>query len=196
HQALMNIAYDFWRETDTFANFDLLEEKYGAITKFAVMTGNFNYQVCNGGIIQYYDNGYGDEGRSGCFSKHDPEMPRFLEFKSLVEQLNLHHTVSGAKVYKILNKIFISLDDDRYIEEDQDCCTCNGSGFNEETSRPCEECGGKGWIRESTDNPDYGCVANTDYLNTLDSEYYKVNEEWMVMLNRFFSLWIEYNILP
>jgi hypothetical protein len=63
HQMLMNKAYDLW-QTEVgkrlrYENFlDLINEKLGSIYYHAVITGNLNYQVENGGFSQWYFNGY------------------------------------------------------------------------------------------------------------------------------------------
>lgn len=173
-----------------------IEEQFGAIVVFAIMTGNFNYQVCNGGIIQYYENGYGDIARTGCFHKHDPEMPMLDYFKEYIRNLHLDKPPIGEKVYDILNRIHIAVDEERTIEEKQDCCYCDGSGFNAVEKRSCRECNGKGYIIEQIDNPDYGTICNEKYIEVLDEKYYEVNEEWMEMLNRFFGIWISYKKVP
>lgn len=59
HDELMNAAYDRWRENNWSR-----EEFLDQLTpqeKFAVCTGNLNYQVENGGFSQWCENGYGTE---------------------------------------------------------------------------------------------------------------------------------------
>lgn len=58
HQSLMNSAYERWKVSDKMSK----EEFHDTLTpveRFAVHTGNFNYQVCNGGFMQWWDNRYG-----------------------------------------------------------------------------------------------------------------------------------------
>jgi len=60
HQTLLNKAYSLWGDNNlTYRNFltKVLEE-LGELYFNAVITGNFNYQVCNGGFGQWHDNGY------------------------------------------------------------------------------------------------------------------------------------------
>lgn len=55
-QALMNVAYDRWHKNEWS-----YEEMLDACTQSereAVLLGNLNYQVNNGGFIQWVDNGY------------------------------------------------------------------------------------------------------------------------------------------
>jgi len=57
HQQLMDTAYAKWNNDLTLSKegfFDLLDAK----ERFAVFTGNLNYQVGNGGFSQWHFNGY------------------------------------------------------------------------------------------------------------------------------------------
>lgn len=57
HQQLMNEAYDVFKSGrgDDYEGFvDGLDDRHRA----AVILGNFNYQVENGGFLQWHDNGY------------------------------------------------------------------------------------------------------------------------------------------
>lgn len=60
HQALMNQAYDRWKDHPEWSKEDFLDQLNGD-EKIAVTTGNLNYQVCNGGFAQWYGNRYGTE---------------------------------------------------------------------------------------------------------------------------------------
>lgn len=61
HQTLMNESYQLWTDEKgfTYENFLLeVEENLSENHLNAVITGNLNYQVENGGFRQWYDNGY------------------------------------------------------------------------------------------------------------------------------------------
>lgn len=61
HQKLMDEAYELWEKYDIHSKKDFLNkvnEKLGELHFYAVITGNLNYQVENGGFIQWIDNGY------------------------------------------------------------------------------------------------------------------------------------------
>lgn len=63
HQELMNKAYELWKKEENkklkYSDFlDLILKELGEIYFHAVITGNLNYQVCNGGFNQWHDNGY------------------------------------------------------------------------------------------------------------------------------------------
>lgn len=56
-QALMTQAYDTWNQMPHLSYADWLK-KLNRDQRDAVLIGNFNYQVENGGVQQYVDNGY------------------------------------------------------------------------------------------------------------------------------------------
>ena len=60
-QAIMDAAYDKWNDAWSYERF--LEEITGT-ERQAVLIGNLNYQVDNGGIQQYVDNGYATQYHS------------------------------------------------------------------------------------------------------------------------------------
>ena len=56
-QKLMDQAYDRWRAADGMGKQDFWDQ-LDAAEKIAVFAGNLNYQVENGGFMQWIDNGY------------------------------------------------------------------------------------------------------------------------------------------
>lgn len=61
HQKLMDESYDWWRSQEGMRQhqfIDKLSEQFTEFHKIAVILGNLNYQVCNGGFAQYDGNGY------------------------------------------------------------------------------------------------------------------------------------------
>ena len=63
HQNLMNKAYDLWSTEDgkklSYSDFlDAVSDKFGKLYFDAVITGNLNYQVENGGFSQWHYNNY------------------------------------------------------------------------------------------------------------------------------------------
>ncbi len=81
-QALMNQAYSRWpiRPGITLRDFwDILN----ADERLAVFVGTFNAQVCNGGFIQWYDNGYAK-----------PEVMDYLNRLCRRMDTELSHTVA------------------------------------------------------------------------------------------------------
>jgi len=137
HQDLMNEAYEIWQKNN-WSDKEFIEKLEGTIHKYAVILGNLNYQVENGGWDQWWSNGYGT---------------RDWEFLlTLLPQIN---TPSALQVLKILKKavtILIELYDSN-----------NNSDEEEEEDR---------W-------------ELLEKLDTLDDEYYGVNEQFMKDVDKF-----------
>lgn len=107
-QVLMNQAYDRWQENNDKIKKDLKNKKItedeakekmwgykdcivqcSSEEKIAVMIGNFNYQVENGGFSQYYDNRYAD----------------FAD-----QLLVVLKKVQGAKIFKVMPRVVALLE--------------------------------------------------------------------------------------
>jgi hypothetical protein len=59
HQELMDKAYELYDDSLSYENFLYeITKKLGQLYVDAVITGNLNYQVENGGFTQWYENGY------------------------------------------------------------------------------------------------------------------------------------------
>lgn len=183
-------------------------EKYGLAFKTFVQLGNYNYQVCNDGHYQYFDNGYASDG-GGCFQSHDPECALHHEMIEAFNDVILDNSPEEFKEalrrgFKIMSKFNITVDEERYVDEECDECSaygtvdcqhCNGNGVvegddGEETT--CPECGGRGTVtcdscggegRVEVDNENYGQPDNLVSLEKLDDEWYEQDDEFMTALN-------------
>ena len=95
-QFIMDHAYDKWKDNNMSR-----EEFLNQLTdyeKIAVKFGNFNYQVENGGLFQWDDNGYSDDLDSlydfindSSYSKKDKFLEildNFSNVKSAIEELD------------------------------------------------------------------------------------------------------------
>ena len=61
HQKLMDEAYELYRKHDKWSYEEFITNVPNLLSKlhlYAVVVGNLNYQVENGGWMQWYDNGY------------------------------------------------------------------------------------------------------------------------------------------
>lgn len=61
HQKMMDESYEIWKKSSRLSYLDFLEKvnnELGDGYVNAVITGNLNYQVTNGGFYQWYDNRY------------------------------------------------------------------------------------------------------------------------------------------
>ena len=118
HQTIMNIMYEQWQKEDAMSYNDILnwfETTYGSLSKFAVLIGKYNQQVCNGGHIQYFNNGYAD-GKGGFMSDHDPSIPLHKELIQLFTNANLDDDIS-QQVLRILKCFEIELDEEEELED-------------------------------------------------------------------------------
>ena len=97
HQTLMDSAYaKYTSELSSEAWMKLLTPS----EKKAVVLGNFNYQVENGGVIQWIDNGY-------C-----------MDIVDLISVLKEMNTENSKKVVKFLKKVLPKID----LEQDRIGC--------------------------------------------------------------------------
>ncbi len=180
HQRILNACYADWQdERNNWGYAEMLEnanEKYGELAKFATLVGKYNQQVCNGGHIQYWDNGYASAGSDGCGSHHkDTELHE--ELLNLLSKYGLRtSTKHGEFVYNLMQKFLNG------AQESGSCYECEGQGVFYETDDEGEEyedeccvCGG--------DGVDENGIGDVEHL---DSPYYTVYEEWEVELEAFF----------
>lgn len=199
HQSLLELGYSQWqKEGHDWSYSDMITwvtKTYGTLVAFAILVGKYNQQVCNGGHVQYFDNGYG----GGTPGNPDFEIP-------LHQQLVRYMAEFGFAEHPV-NAIMVALEFDVVPEDEYeiyDCCTCGGDGdavfdceacdttgddCNEcegagKLSETCEECGGDGEIEECIANR--GDICNEGELNALDDRYYRVCDAWMVELEAFF----------
>lgn len=183
-------------------------EKYGELFFILTTVGKYNQQVCNGGHIQYFDNGYAD-GTGGCFQEHDASLPlhreMVREFNRQFLPLAKGDEESGvlAAASKIMGRLRISIDASEEVDETccdccgsgkTDCQSCGGTGYKEgegedeecgvcggEGLVECESCGGRGHCLEQNENR--GRVMNTDLLGELDDAWYEIDDKAMRAIN-------------
>jgi hypothetical protein len=94
HQTMMDKAYELWSKPEenkrmSYEGFlEMVSEELGDNYVDAVITGNMNYQVENGGWFQWHDNGYSVtiEELISFFEK--PEFNNYIEIKKLREILS------------------------------------------------------------------------------------------------------------
>lgn len=59
-QYIMNSSYEIWHSDPSLSRIQFLD-KLSSYEKLAVQLGNFNYQVENGGLMQWDENGYSED---------------------------------------------------------------------------------------------------------------------------------------
>ena len=181
-QQLMNSAFEKWDKKNI--SYDDFLDLISDLEREAVIFGNFNYQVENGGHSQWIGNGYA--------SSTIDDLIEFLkktintEISNLVAD-NLEREVVSFVVKKEMKGCF-----DSYYEQEK-CCNCDGSGIvengyhgyddDDEDDRDdddyeyCEDCDGTGTYENRPDQ---------DMIEKIDKEYYKINNELMEEINEYF----------
>ena len=118
-QYVMNSVYDKW-DNSVMDRKDFIKQ-LSDYEKIAVMFGNFNYQVENGGLHQWYDNGYYDDlvflnsflGMSNYSRKN--------EFREILEYINhIHDSIENLDNYDdwYEEDVQTRLDSFKYLDSD------------------------------------------------------------------------------
>jgi hypothetical protein len=143
HQELMNEFYDFWQGSGLERKVALA--KFDDLHQAAVMLGNLNYQVTNGGFNQWNFNGYSEDIEELLGICDNGIALELNDFKTLKE---------------LLIKFKEAPEPENYYQE-YDCPECYGHGTveeydenGEEENVTCDECGGSGELEEEMDNED------------------------------------------
>ena len=100
-QALMDEMYDKWQKGDNKSKWEVLDD-FSEAHKIAVVFGNFNYQVENGGIEQWIYNGYFQD-----------DAEKFIEFLEIGAETDDRCRNILDKVYQ-LDQYAHETDCDRY----------------------------------------------------------------------------------
>jgi len=167
-QSINDFAYNKFALSNNWDYADLINwlgENYGDLIKFTVLLASLNGQVCNGGIMQYYHNGYGD-GHGGCMEEHTPEIPLFRETLKLADKYS-YAMPSLIKLINISKNFKIEIDNDRCTTE-----LC----LDEEDYE---------YYEEEVINDNYGDILNHDELSEFDSKYYEFNADIINELEMF-----------
>lgn len=206
-QGLLNVIHSFWDDKMSYDNIiDFVKNKFGNIPLFALFLGKYNYQVENGGHMQYYDNGYASANSRG-FGRTYENIDIHEDFVELFKALAMDEILTnGSEALDIIKDFDLDLENE--IETcsycngsgQENCYTCNGNGVidctecggdgeidGEECSNcggdgvtPCEECDGNG-----THNCDE-CDGSGEYDtgNTVPSN----KEDWERLDNRWYEI--------
>ena len=141
HQKLMDKAYDDERiRADKHYNgnwsYNRMLNKASDVERFAVVLGNWNYQVENGGINQWVDNGY-------CTGISD--------LREALEKMDTKHSNTIIKYLDEVQEYLL----DEVISGLAESCGCGGNYYDDDkcgySSDLCYECGGSGEV----ENPEY-----------------------------------------
>jgi len=198
HQLLMDKAYNDERarvDASTNGNeswsYNRMINEATELEQLAVVLGNLNYQVENGGFNQWVDNGY-------CTS-----------YPIIEEALTALNTETSKKVYDMLTEVGEYLDDsvldgtmksngcggwyfddEKCGRETDTCYGCGGSGeidnpdfdwddsdnCTEDEMLTCDDCEGTGEVEGDVDYPNF----SGDYrCNDLDNAFYDINDQFL-----------------
>jgi hypothetical protein len=122
-QRLVDLGYREWQKPENckWSYEEMVEqagETYGEVVKLLILLGACHHQVCNGGWIQYFDNGYASKaGR--CRDSDDITLHR--EMLALLTKYGIHQTRTGAAVYPILREFRVVIGDTEEEEDDGGC---------------------------------------------------------------------------
>lgn len=74
-QAVLDIGFEWWQgqpKDSRIGYADMIghmRKEYGEMSVLLILLGKANQQICNGGVLQYFDNGYASAGARGCMSE-------------------------------------------------------------------------------------------------------------------------------
>ena len=178
HQDLLTIAYADWQSAGDWSYADMLKntrEKYSELVEFAVLIGKYNQQVCNGGHLQYWDNGYAGAGSGAfCYPTDAVLHERLIE---LFNKFEFNKLKFGNAVYVGLMSFLQS------AKLPGDCYECHGAGGWDES----DDDGGNPWFDECGNCGGSGDDdTNIEDVSHLDSAYFDVSSEWEAAMEKFF----------
>jgi len=209
-QTIMDICYEDWQDNGpakdkSWGEFiEYILHTYGDEAAIVVFFGAANYQIGNGGIMQYLDNGYASEKR-GYFSNNSYDTDLQDQMLELASREGIFKTDTGVKVFTIFESIAdvvqgvheecYSCHNKRYVK----CPECDGEGTVEDEDEDgnidqvdCEECHGEGTA------PCYDCneegqleedakegELDHKWLDRLDNMYYEIDDAWLKELDQY-----------
>jgi hypothetical protein len=155
---------------------------------------DYDYQVCNGGHMQYADNGYHSTMQHGCMGYTSDEDDIHQELVKLAGLFLTKYPIPLAENFlSTLTDFKIELDLEEVTE---DCCSdCGGSGTTsewveseeddedgEDADIDCVNCEGTGEVENNNEffqSPDY---KTRNLFDTLDTRYYDINNELSIQI--------------
>lgn len=181
HQAILNVFYRRWWAGD-YGGYPKMVDAAGGenpLYSFAILIGKYHQQVCNGGHIQYVENGYASsEGIPSSDSDLDLHQ-RLIEY---TQEFLPEVSPIKAPLLGIMKQLAIDVF--------TTCTECGGSGeyegYDEEgeesTYETCDYCGGTG---ESPS--EYGYTEISIASPDQDHKYGRISEQVEAYLETFFG---------
>lgn len=174
-QQFLDLGYNEWQTRKELSYPDMLTwvaNTYGEVVKLFILLGKYNQQVCNGGHVQYFDNGYAS-GPLGFGRRHSDDCELHDELKRLFTKYGFHNLKHGQEIYAILNEFVVErATEDEYSENDCD----EGEDVPE------------GYRR--------GDLMNGHALDELDTRYYAIYEEFEKVVEANAVAWLKTGVNP
>ena len=121
--ALEEIMCVKWQSLEGMHYPDMLswiEIEYGRVARMLIMFSRYGGQVCNGGHMQYFENGYASDG-GGCFDKHDTSCKLHRRMLRLMDELHLNTTELGKQIEQIAREfLHIAAKDEAHDYDDDE----------------------------------------------------------------------------
>ena len=195
HQVLMDKAYaDERKRANASADdswcYNRMIREGTELERLAVVLGNLNYQVENGGFNQWIDNGYctGISDAKEALEAIDTETCRkIIPMLEEVEKYLDDSVIDGTMESRGCGGHYF--DDEKCDTRTDTCYECGGSGeienpnfdwddeeCEEEQMIECSDCDGEGETEGEVDYPDF----SGDYrCSNLDSAFYEINTQFL-----------------
>ena len=206
HQKLMDKAY---ADERTRANKDNNSWSYNRMVReasdlerLAVVLGNLNYQVENGGFNQWVDNGYCTHisDVKECLELIDTETTnKILPMIEKVEEFLLDEVISGSVESRGCGGWYF--DDEKWGHNTDTCYECGGSGeidnpdydwddedCEEDTMIECCDCNGEGEVEGEVDYPNFNGEHRCGDLN---SQFYDINKQFLEDIKEYLENMVE-----
>ena len=139
-QAIYDIENCWYKNgfSDDYDRLLKMEKDFGVEYAILTLFGYYNSQVCNGGHVQYWDNGYASFQSSGFGGNHK-DIGNVEYMIDHFKDAGLYTSDLNKKIYGILEEakdIF-----EYFTDGETQCEHCNGNGEEEDNCYNCE--GGK-----------------------------------------------------
>ena len=126
-QAILNLGYSKWqnRNTPTWRYGDMVNWvrlEYGDFACVCVLMGKYNYQVTNGGHMQYWDNGYAG-GRPG---RPDDDHSLHRLMLNIMEDVGVIQLEYGQKVYDVMRRFKVLEFEEEFYDHHDDVYYAQG----------------------------------------------------------------------
>lgn len=157
HQTIQNIMYQHWKQDDTNKDYEAILNWFE--TEYGEL-GRFAVQI--GKYNQQVCNGghyqYYYNGYAGDTEEYNSNIPLHQVLVQLHMKAELKDETS-IKILSLLNELYVVVDTEKYKTDDYE--------------------------EEEYENSDYMQVKNIDVLHNFDTEYYKLDEEFMEILEQY-----------